>query len=164
MTRTRLARPRWARRLLVLTAIALIGLAGFGWFGLRRSVPSLDGQLRLAGLTAPVEILFDAYGVPHVYARDVEDAWFTVGFLHGRERLWQMELYRRASSGRLSEVLGPTTLRVEMRFIGLGLRRSAGGKCARSRPWSQVGHGRSGTSRWPHPRPERPPCQIRRSA
>ena len=88
-------------------------------------MPALDGQLRLAGLTAPVEILFDAYGVPHVYARDVEDAWFTVGFLHGRERLWQMELYRRASSGRLSEILGPTTLRVDKRFIGLGLRRTA---------------------------------------
>ena len=42
-----------------------------------------------------------------------------------RERLWQMELYRRASSGRLSEVLGPTTLRVDKRFIGLGLRRAA---------------------------------------
>ena len=81
--------------------------------------------MRLAGLTAPVEILFDAYGVPHVYARDADDAWFAVGFLHGRERLWQMELYRRAASGRLSEVLGPTTLRVDKRFVGLGLRRAA---------------------------------------
>ena len=111
--------------LLVLTAIVLIGLAAGAWFGLRRSVPPLDGQLRLAGLTAPVEILFDAYGVPHVYARDVDDAWFAVGFLHGRERLWQMELYRRASGGRLSEVLGPATLRVDKRFVGLGLRRAA---------------------------------------
>jgi len=110
---------------MVLTAIALIGLAGSGWLGLRRSVPALDGQVRLAGLTAPVEILFDDYGVPHVYARDAEDAWFKVGFLHGSERLWQMELYRRASSGRLSEILGPTTLRVDKRFIGLGLRRTA---------------------------------------
>ncbi len=88
-------------------------------------MPRLDGQLRLAGLVAPVEILFDAYGVPHVYARDVEDAWLAVGFLHGRERLWQMELYRRASGGRLSEILGPTTLRVDKRFVGLGLRRAA---------------------------------------
>ncbi len=70
-------------------------------------------------------MLFDGYGVPHVYARDVEDAWFAVGFLHGRERLWQMELYRRASGGRLSEVLGPATLRVDKRFVGLGLRRAA---------------------------------------
>lgn len=118
-------RRRWAPRLLVLTAIGLIGLAGIGWYGLRRSVPQMNGQLRMAGLTAPVEIIFDAYGVPHVYARDVDDAWFAVGVLHARERLWQMELYRRASSGRLSEVLGPTTLRVDKRFVGLGLRRAA---------------------------------------
>jgi penicillin G amidase len=124
VTPTRTAR-RWGFRLLVLTAIVLIGLAGSLWFGLRRSVPRLDGQMRLPGLTAPVEVLFDGYGVPHVYARDVEDAWFAVGFLHGRERLWQMELYRRASGGRLSEVLGPATLRVDKRFIGLGLRRAA---------------------------------------
>lgn len=124
MTPVRAAR-RWGPRLLVLTAIVLIGLVLSIWFGLRRSVPRLDGQLRLAGLTSPIEILFDAYGVPHVYTRDVDDAWFAVGFLHARERLWQMELYRRASGGRLSEVLGPTTLRVDKRFIGLGLRRAA---------------------------------------
>ena len=126
MTPARSGRRRWAPRLFVLTAIVLIGLAAGAWFGLRRSIPRLDGQVRLAGLTAPVEILFDGYGVPHVYARDADDAWFAVGFLHGRERLWQMELYRRAASGRLSEVLGPTTIRVDKRFIGLGLRRAAG--------------------------------------
>ena len=83
------------------------------------------GSCRLAGLQAPVEILFDAYAVPHVYARDPDDAWMAVGYLHGRERLWQMELYRRATGGRLSEVLGPSTLRVDKRFVGLGLRRAA---------------------------------------
>jgi len=108
-----------------VTALVLVGLAGLSWYALRRSVPRLDGQWRLAGLGAPVEILFDRYGVPHVYARDAEDAWFAVGFLHGRERLWQMELYRRASGGRLSEILGPSTVRVDKRFIGLGLRRAA---------------------------------------
>ena len=125
MTPAHVARRRWAPRLLVLTAIALFGLAGFGWYALRRSIPDMDGQVRLPGLGAPVEILFDGYGVPHIYARDAEDAWFAVGFLHGRERLWQMELYRRASGGRLSEILGPSTLRFDRRFIGLGLRRAA---------------------------------------
>ena len=58
------------------------------------------------GLQAPVEVLADGYGVPHVYARDTDDAWFAAGALHARDRLWQMELYRRAADGRLSEVLG----------------------------------------------------------
>src|SRR5690606_40359496 len=69
--------------------------------------------------------IFDRYGVPHVYARDAADAWMAVGYLHARERLWQMELYRRATGGRLSEVLGPATLRVDRRFVALGLRRAA---------------------------------------
>ena len=111
--------------LLVLTALALAGFVAFGWWGLRRSVPRLEGQIRLAGLAAPVEILFDAHDVPHVYARDPEDAWLTLGYLHARERLWQMELYRRASGGRLSEVFGSATLRLDKRMVALGLRRAA---------------------------------------
>jgi penicillin G amidase len=126
VTRTRVRRAGWwVPRLLILTAIALLGLVALGWWGLQRSVPRLEGQMRLAGLSAPVEILFDAYAVPHIYARDAEDAWLTLGYLHARERLWQMELYRRASGGRLSEVLGPATVRVDRRFVGLGLRRAA---------------------------------------
>jgi penicillin amidase len=92
---------------------------------LRRSIPALDGQLRLPGLGSPVEVLFDAHAVPHIYARDPDDAWMVVGYLHGRERLWQMELYRRATGGRLSELLGQPTLRVDKRLLGLGLRRAA---------------------------------------
>src|SRR5690606_32599504 len=112
-------------RLLAALVVLLAAVAGAGWYGLGRSVPVLDGERRLPGLHAPVEILFDRYGVPHVYARDAADAWMAVGYLHARERLWQMELYRRATGGRLSEVLGPATLRVDRRFVALGLRRAA---------------------------------------
>ena len=123
--RRRERRGNWLPRLLILTALLAIGLAGFAWYALRRSVPALEGQLKLAGLAAPVEVLFDQAAIPHIYARDAEDAWLVLGYLHGRERLWQMELYRRAAGGRLSEVLGEATLRVDKRFIGLGLRRAA---------------------------------------
>jgi penicillin amidase len=94
----------------------------------------LEGQLKLAGLAAPVEVLFDQAGIPHIYARDAEDAWLTLGYLHGRERLWQMELYRRASGGRLSEILGETALRVDKRFVGLGLRRAAADEWSTATP------------------------------
>lgn len=118
-------RRRWALRLLILTALAGLGLAIAGWVALGRSVAPLEGSLAVPGLGAPVEILFDAHAVPHIYARDVEDVWFATGYLHARERLWQMELYRRAAGGRLSEILGPTTLRLDKRFVGLGMRRAA---------------------------------------
>ena len=51
-------------------------------------------------------VLSRQYGVPSIYARDAEDAFFSAGVLHARDRLWQMELYRRVTLGRLSEVLG----------------------------------------------------------
>ncbi len=116
---------RWLVRLVVLTLVTLT-LACLGlWLLFRSTVPPLDGQLALAGLKAPVEILFDRFGIPHVYARDPEDAWMTVGYLHARERAWQMEVYRRATGGRLSELFGPATLRADKRFLALGLRRAA---------------------------------------
>jgi penicillin G amidase len=95
------------------------------WLLLKRTVPALEGELRLPGLAAPVEVMFDAYAVPHIYARDADDAWTAMGFLHARERLWQMEVYRRATGGRLSEIFGPATLPADRRFLGLGLRRAA---------------------------------------
>jgi len=111
--------------LALLTLVLAIAAGTACWFLLKGTVPPLQGQLRLPGLSAPVEVLFDAYAVPHVYARDADDAWTAVGYLHARERLWQMEIYRRATGGRLSEVFGPATLPADRRFLGLGLRRAA---------------------------------------
>jgi penicillin amidase len=95
------------------------------WWWIHRSLPPLDGQIPLAGLRAPVEVRFDAFAVPHVFARSDEDAWRAVGYLQARDRLWQMELYRRAASGRLSEILGAATTVIDQRFLILGLREAA---------------------------------------
>jgi penicillin amidase len=122
-------RPKPARRWLlrfVLLTIGTLSLAVTGlWLLLRSTVPPLEGELTLTGLKTPVEILFDRYAIPHVYARDPDDAWMALGYLHGRERAWQMEVYRRATGGRLSEIFGPTTVRADRRFLALGLRRAA---------------------------------------
>jgi penicillin amidase len=107
--------------IVVLTALT----GGALWWWARESLPLLDGEVRVSGLTAPVEVLFDTHGVPHVYAAGPEDAWFAAGLLHARERLWQMELYRRAASGRLSEILGEQTLALDRRFVTLELRKAA---------------------------------------
>jgi penicillin amidase len=94
----------------------------------------LDGELGVPGLKDPVEVIFDGYAVPHVYARDPDDAWFAAGVLHARERLWQMELYRRVTAGRLSEVLGDGTLPIDKRFLTLNLRAAAEAEWHRARP------------------------------
>ena len=78
--------------------------------------------------------MIDGYGVPAAYARDADDAWFAAGALHARDRLWQMELYRRVTQGRLSEVMGEPTLPIDRRFLTLGLRQAAAGEWTRATP------------------------------
>ena len=102
---------------------AIGAAAGYAW--LRQSLPQLDGTLTLSGLRAPVEIVRDRHGVPHIYAGSVEDAYFALGFVHAQDRLWQMEMNRRIGSGRLSEALGAATLDADKFLRTLGVRRVA---------------------------------------
>jgi penicillin amidase len=122
------------RLIVVLVVVLAVVAAVSGWWWVRSSLPILDGQLTLPGLRAPVEVLIDAHGVPSVYARDQEDAWFAAGVLHARDRRWQMELYRRVTIGRLSEVLGTTTIPFDQRFLTLGLRDAAKAEWERASP------------------------------
>ena len=120
---------------IVLIVIVVLGLASAAlWWWARGSLPQLDGERQVSGLQAPVQILTDRHGVPHVYAAGPEDAWYAAGLLHARDRLWQMELYRRAAYGRLSEILGEATLPIDRRFLTLGLRAAAEAEWQASAP------------------------------
>ncbi|MGH2993827.1 MAG: penicillin acylase family protein [Solirubrobacterales bacterium] len=106
---------------------ALAGTSAAGlWYQLfRRPLPRTRGRIRALGLTDPVEIRRDRWGVPHVKARTRRDLWFAEGFCHGQDRLWQLDLYRRMASGRLSEIAGRQTLPADRLMRTLGLRRVA---------------------------------------
>src|SRR5688572_10646539 len=75
----------------------------------RQSLSPLDATLNVPGLREPVEVVRDRWGVPHIYARNVDDLFFAQGYVMGQDRLWQLELWRRQREGRLSEILGPET-------------------------------------------------------
>ena len=77
-------------------AIAAAFASGAGlWYQLlKRPLPKTSGRLRLRGLDAPVEILRDRFGVPHIRARSATDACFALGLCHGQDRLWQLEFFR----------------------------------------------------------------------
>jgi penicillin amidase len=77
------------------------------------------------GLTAPVEVRYDDRAVPHIFARNQEDAWRALGYVHARDRLFQMELQTRAVAGTLSELLGARTLQADREARGQGLAWSA---------------------------------------
>jgi penicillin G amidase len=64
------------------------------------------GAEKVHGLREPVEILRDRWGVPHIYAKNTDDLFFAQGWIAAKDRLFQIDLWRRAGSGKLSEVMG----------------------------------------------------------
>lgn len=112
------------RALIGLTLLLVLGLALiFGY--LQQTKPQLSGNVTLSGLRENVEVHFDPYGIPHIYANNEEDAYQVFGYLHAQDRLFQMEMLRRAASGRLAEVLGPELVDVDKLFRTLGLNQFA---------------------------------------
>ena len=109
---------------LVLVTLVII-LAAIGTWFVRRPWPQVDGTISVAGLTAPVEVIRDQWGVPHIYAENEADLFFAQGYVHAQDRLWQMEFNRRIASGTLSEALGEATLGTDRYLRTLGLRRAA---------------------------------------
>ncbi len=85
----------------------------------------LDGEIRLHGPQASIEILRDGSGVPHCFAQNSDDAFFALGFVHGQDRAWQMDFYRRATSGRMSEITGPKGLPTDRLMRHVGIHRAA---------------------------------------
>src|SRR5271166_2299157 len=76
----------------------------------RQALAVTSGQLRVPGLERPVDVLRDRWGVAHIYAQNQHDLFFAQGVVAAQDRLFQMELWKRAGQGRLAEILGPSAL------------------------------------------------------
>ncbi|MFZ5816753.1 MAG: penicillin acylase family protein [Bacillota bacterium] len=107
-----------------LVLLVLLGAAG-GYAYARRSLPVLTGEVTLPGLRAAVTVYRDERGVPHIEASNEHDLYMAQGYVVAQDRLWQMDLTRRAASGRLSEVMGASQLKTDKFFRALNLRRAA---------------------------------------
>ncbi len=105
----------------VLLLLGMVAAVGLLWL----STPPRHQQLAIGGLTAPVEVTFDGDGVPRIHAASARDGATALGFIHARDRMFQMELMRRAASGRLSELAGRATLPIDRQMRVLGLRTRA---------------------------------------
>jgi penicillin G amidase len=107
---------------IIVTAIALLF---FIRYQLTKSFPQTDGSIAANGLRQQVDVHRDDYGVPRIVAANDHDALFAMGYVHAQDRLWQMDIQRRAASGRLSEVVGKATLPFDRMFRIIGLQRIA---------------------------------------
>jgi penicillin amidase len=90
-----------------------------------KALPQIEGDIALSGLKAPVKVLRDAWGVPHIYAESLGDLAFAQGYVHAQDRLWQMELNRRVARGKVSELVGPDGLDTDRATRTLGFDRLA---------------------------------------
>jgi penicillin G amidase len=116
---------RWLIRLALIVVLPLVVILAGLWYWCSTSLPQISGTIALDGLNAPVEIMRDKYGIPHIFAQTDSDALFALGYVHAQDRLWQMEQTRRAGTGRLSEIFGPATLTFDRISRTLGLGRAA---------------------------------------
>jgi len=105
--------------------VTFIALGFFAWYQITKSFPQTTGSVTLQCVTQQIDLFRDPYGVPRIVAANDRDALVSMGFLHAQDRLWQMDLQRRAASGRLSEVFGKATLPFDRMFRIIGLRRIA---------------------------------------
>lgn len=129
---------RWIKRGMwaVLALLVVLGFA-LGLY-VQRSLPQLDGQLRLSVLKAPVEIKRDASDVTHVIAQSPLDAMRAIGYVHAQERGWQLDFNRRIMRGELSALLGPATLETDKLMRTLGIRQAAQAQWERMPPAVQA--------------------------
>lgn len=108
---------------LALSLLAIgCGAAAAFYAILHKSVPDYGARFEVSGLEAPVKIYYDEYAAAHIEAATEHDLFFAQGFAHARERLWQMDLARRAAKGELAEILGEPALGFDRLFRTIGLR------------------------------------------
>src|SRR5258708_27265689 len=120
--RTRL---RWLSAVLGGLALLVAAAVAWGWWQLRGSLPPLDGERTVAGLTAPAKIERDAAGVPALTGATRRDVARATGYLHAQDRFCEMDLRRRRGAGELSELFGTVAVDLDQSARFHGFRRTA---------------------------------------
>src|SRR5690625_3903053 len=126
------------RRVVVWTAAALVvvlvATTVTVFTLLRRPLPNHSGEVTVAGLTAPVEVIRDDLGIPHLSADDADDPFFAQGYVHAQDRFFEMDYRRHLPAGRLAELVGdnPTAIAADQVIRTMGWRRVA------EREWGEL--------------------------
>ncbi|WP_128375226.1 penicillin acylase family protein [Streptomyces cavernae] len=120
---------RRARLIVIVLVLAILGGVGFGAYWsistVRASFPQTKGSVKLDGLTGPVDVKRDGYGIPQIYASSDEDLFMAQGYVQAQDRFWEMDVRRHMTSGRLSEMFGESQVKNDEFLRTLGWERVA---------------------------------------
>ncbi len=111
----------------ILASIIIVVIIGGAIFYsmLKSTVPEYSGKVSTDEIGSSVKIYRDSMAIPYIVANTDEDAAFALGYVHAQDRLFTMDLIRRAAEGRLSEILGPKTIPFDEMFRTIGIKRTA---------------------------------------
>ncbi len=122
-------RGRRLRLLVLVLVLAIVVGVGYGAYWsvstVRASMPQTKGSITLQGLSGPVDVKRDGYGIPQIYASSDEDLFMAQGFVQAQDRFWQMDVNRHTTSGRLSEMFGKSQIKTDEYLRTLGWHRVA---------------------------------------
>src|ERR1700735_4527087 len=121
------SRSHWWRNIFAGLLLILGGCFLLGWWMIWRPLPELDGDLILPGVRQQILVDRDGWGVPWIQASSMEDLEIAQGYVVAQDRLWQMDLLRRAAGGELSEIFGAVALDMDPENRTLGVRVVGGG-------------------------------------
>jgi len=105
--------------------VALIAVVWWLYWIARSPLPQVDGGVAVPGISSKVRVVRDEHGVPTIEAATLPDLFFAQGYVTAQDRLWQMDMMRRAAAGELSEVIGEDTVKMDREERILGLRLAA---------------------------------------
>ncbi|MEY9212331.1 penicillin acylase family protein [Thermobifida halotolerans] len=116
---------RWLLGVLAAVVALLVIAAALGVWTVRRSFPDVSGEVALPGLSAPVTVHRDEYGITHLYADTPEDLFAAQGYVHAQDRFWAMDFNRHVTAGRLAELFGADQVPTDAYLRTMGWRRVA---------------------------------------
>ncbi|MFD5464383.1 penicillin acylase family protein [Kitasatospora sp. NPDC127059] len=120
---------RRARLIVIVLVVLLVAGVGYGGYrgvtAVRASFPEVDGTVKVAGLSAPVDVKRDANGIPQLYADTPEDLFRAQGYVQAQDRFWEMDVRRHITAGRLSEMFGDGQVDTDSFIRTMGWRQVA---------------------------------------
>lgn len=119
----------------ILVLFLLVIIAFFAIYHInKQSIPDYNTTLPINGLKRPVKVFRDSFAIPHIYAENEDDLYRVTGYLIAQDRLWQMDVLRRATTGRLSEIFGEKTIKTDILMRSLRIPEKSQRTIANSKP------------------------------